>query len=99
MPSQLYLTIHEAYADDRLKLLPNAADRLLGNCGLNEWIVHIIKTSIGDDDIWFLMFNIDDSVSAGTILVMGSAYERRRYNVTSCLIHWAHIQNDPWSGF
>ena len=54
---------------------------------------------MGDDDIWFLMFNIDDSVSAGTILGMGSAYERRRYNVTSCLIRWAHIQNDPWSGF
>ena len=27
---------------------------------------------------------------------MGSANERRRYNVTSSLIGWAHTQNDLW---
>ena len=31
---------------------------------------------------------------AGVILGMGSANERRRYNVTSSLIGWAHTQND-----
>ena len=31
----------------------------------------------------------------GTILSMGSANERRRYNVTSSLIGWAHTQKDP----
>ena len=29
------------------------------------------------------------------ILGMGSANERRRYNVTWSLIGWAHTQNDP----
>ena len=32
----------------------------------------------------------------GIILSMGSANERRRYNVTSSLIGWAHTQNGPW---
>ena len=31
----------------------------------------------------------------GIILDMGLANERRRYNVTSSLIGWTHIQNDP----
>ena len=31
-----------------------------------------------------------------TILCVHSSNERRRYNVTSSLIGWAHIQNDPW---
>ena len=30
------------------------------------------------------------------ILGMGSANERRHYNVTSSLIGWAHTQNDLW---
>ena len=30
-----------------------------------------------------------------TILGMSLADERRRYNVTSSLIGWAHTQNDP----
>ena len=30
------------------------------------------------------------------ILCMRPANERRRYNVTSSLIGWAHTQNDPW---
>ena len=30
------------------------------------------------------------------ILGMDSANERRRYNVTSSLIGWAHTQNEPW---
>ena len=32
---------------------------------------------------------------SGLILGMDSASQRRRYNVTSSLIGWAHIQNDP----
>ena len=32
---------------------------------------------------------------AGLILVMGSANERRRYNVTRSLIGWIQKQNDP----
>ena len=32
----------------------------------------------------------------GIILCMRPAYERRRYNITSSLIGWAHTQNDPW---
>ena len=32
----------------------------------------------------------------GIILCMRPASERRRYNVTSSLIGWAHSQNDPW---
>ena len=32
----------------------------------------------------------------GIILCMCPANERRRYNVTSSLIGWAHTQNDPW---
>ena len=31
----------------------------------------------------------------GIILCMRTAKERRRYNVTSSLIGWAHTQNDP----
>ena len=27
---------------------------------------------------------------------MGSVNERRRYIVTSSLIGWTHVQNDPW---
>ena len=33
----------------------------------------------------------------GIILSMGSANVIRRYIVTSHLIGWAHIQNDPWT--
>ena len=33
----------------------------------------------------------------GIILCMRLANERRRYNVTSSLIGWAHTQNDPRS--
>ena len=31
----------------------------------------------------------------GIVLYMQPANERWRYNVTSSLIGWAHIQNDP----
>ena len=31
-----------------------------------------------------------------TGIVVGSANERRRYNVTSSLTGWAHVHNDPW---
>ena len=34
--------------------------------------------------------------NAGIILSMRPPIERRRYNVTSSLIGWAHAQNDPW---
>ena len=33
---------------------------------------------------------------AGIILCMRPANERRRYIVTSSLIGWAHVENDPW---
>ena len=33
---------------------------------------------------------------SGIILCMRPANERRRYNVTSSPIGWAHSQNDPW---
>ena len=33
-------------------------------------------------------------LSTGIILRMRPANERRRYNVTSSLIDWAHTQND-----
>ena len=36
-------------------------------------------------------------INAGIILVLGSANERRRYNVTLSLIGWARYQNDPGS--
>ena len=36
---------------------------------------------------------------AGIILCMRPANERRRYNVTSSLIGWAHTQNDPCCDF
>ena len=36
------------------------------------------------------------SQCAGIIMRMRPANERRRYNVTSSLIGWAHTQNDPW---
>ena len=35
--------------------------------------------------------------TAGIVLYMHPANEIRRYNVTSYLIGWAHIQNDPWN--
>ena len=38
-----------------------------------------------------------DSLSAGIILCMHPANERRRYIVTSSLIGWVQIQNDLWS--
>ena len=34
-------------------------------------------------------------LEAGITLCMGSANERRRYNVTSSLTGWTHAQNDP----
>ena len=39
---------------------------------------------------------ISSTTTPGIILCMGSANERRRYIVTSSLIGWTHIQNDPW---
>ena len=39
-------------------------------------------------------YHVDQNT--GIILGMGSANERRRYNVTSSLIGWAHTHNDPW---
>ena len=33
------------------------------------------------------------------ILCMGSANERRHYNVMPSLIGWAHAENDPWIYF
>ena len=36
---------------------------------------------------------------SGIILWMRPTNERRRYNVTSSLIGWAHLQNDPWCIF
>ena len=45
---------------------------------------------------WFLYGQ--ESNDAGVILCMCSANERRRYNVTSSLIGWAHSQNDPCDG-
>ena len=38
---------------------------------------------------------VDILVPLGTILGMGPAKERRRFNVTPSLIGRAHIQNDP----
>ena len=34
--------------------------------------------------------------SVGIILDIGSFIVRRRYNVTSSLIGWAHTKTDPW---
>ena len=34
---------------------------------------------------------------ADIILCMRPANERRRYNVTTSLFGWVHIQNDPWT--
>ena len=39
-----------------------------------------------------------DAEEAGIILCMRPANERRRYNVTSSLIGWAHAQNKPRVG-
>ena len=39
--------------------------------------------------------NFYSALDAGIILCMCQANERRRYNVTSSLIGWAHTQNDP----
>ena len=41
--------------------------------------------------------------SAGAVMAMMAIYmhpanERRRYNVTSSLIRWAHTWYDPWFG-
>ena len=37
------------------------------------------------------------AIHAGIILCMRPANERRRYNVPSSFIGWAHTQNDPYS--
>ena len=34
--------------------------------------------------------------NAGIILYIRPANERRRNDVTSSLIGWAYLQNDPW---
>ena len=36
-------------------------------------------------------------MAAGIVLCMDSANERRRYNVTSSLIAWAHNKIEPWT--
>ena len=49
---------------------------------------------LGPIFVYFLLTCICHAT--GIILCMRPANERRRYNVTSSLIGWAHIQNDPW---
>ena len=45
---------------------------------------------------WYSFYKISKSLSSsGIILCMCPANERRRYNVTSSLIGWVHVQNDP----
>ena len=50
------------------------------------------------NDVEFLRChnNIDLMMCAGIILGMGSANERRCYNVTPSLIGWGYTQNYPW---
>ena len=45
---------------------------------------------------WGIEISYVDPCSTGIILYMRRANERRRYIVTSSLIGWAHLQNDPW---
>ena len=50
-------------------------------------------------DTWVTSFHEEEfqlAKPSGIILCMRPANERRRYTVTSCLIGWAHTQNDPW---
>ena len=56
------------------------------------WIVQGIQavTTIVSNGVVFL-----DDIN-GIILGMGSANERRCYNVRSSLTGWAHTQNDPY---
>ena len=42
---------------------------------------------------WFIELK---HILSGIILCMRPANERRRYDVTSSFIGWAHSQNDPW---
>ena len=43
-----------------------------------------------------LIYSAPALYKSGIILCMRLANERRRYNVTSSLIGWAHTQNDRW---
>ena len=46
--------------------------------------------------VGYIAFVMHWSEHMWIILGIGSANERRLYNVTSSFIGWAHTQNDPW---
>ena len=46
---------------------------------------------------WIVILSIFHGTQSGIIMCRCPVNERRRYNVTSSLIGWAHSQNDPCS--
>ena len=52
----------------------------------NQLIKQLIDHQLGQDI---------DRTLMGIVLCLRPANERRRYNVTSSLIGWAHARNDP----
>ena len=72
------------------------------NTAVTPLLMHWSYCSLAISRRWLDMYSncswlqVSDFQSAGIILCMGSANERRRYNVTSSLIGWVHSQNDPW---
>ena len=79
---------------------------LLSILRASSWLIsHILKDcfTVTRQSHWGLLwlpYSVSEVteyiwVKSGIILGMGSANERRRYNVTSSLIGWAHTQNDP----
>ena len=53
-----------------------------------------LVNNLEEDDI--MIWNLNWAIPRDHFLCMRPTNERRRYNVTSSLIGWAHSQNDPW---
>ena len=61
-----------------------------------KWQPFCLSLNVLKVPIFFSSVHVRNT-SAGIILRMGSATERRRYSVTPPLIGWAHTQNDTYS--
>ena len=61
-----------------------------------DWLAWCLFSQYGWSPVYTIRWQLQGAQYTGIILWMRPANERRRYNVTSSLIGWAHTQNNPW---
>ena len=66
-----------------------------GPAGATHWKYNLLPLPNRYQWSHNLLANLDKINITGIILCMRSSNERRRYNVTSSLIGWAHLENEP----